>query len=248
MSTSEQAASHPDSSDRRTYIRRRGRMTRGQARALAMLQERYCIDPDAGLLDVPALFQRNAPLGLEIGFGMGHALLDWARERPDWNLLGSEIYEPGVGAALLGLQREGLDNVRLVAAPAEQLLERQLACGALDEVRIFFPDPWPKQRHHKRRLLQPQFVRTLTERMKVDATLWVATDWEAYAEWIVAVLDAQPGLTRLAEPRVTDAATAAAAESVHGRPRTRFETRGIKLGHRTWDLRYVRNRSSTPSR
>lgn len=234
--------------ERRTYVRRRGRMTRGQARALHLLAERFGIDPESGPIDLPALFQRSAPLGLEIGFGMGHALLDWARERPDWNLLGSEIYQPGIGAALLGLKREGLDNVRLVPAPAEHLLERQLAPGVLDEVRIFFPDPWPKLRHHKRRLLQPQFVRLLTERMAADGLLWVATDWEEYAQWIVAVLDAEPGLSAVAEPRVTTAAAAAAADLVDGRPRTRFEARGIKLGHRLWDLRYRRNCSSTPSR
>jgi tRNA (guanine-N7-)-methyltransferase len=223
-------------------------MTRGQARAMEALAGRYVLAADAGRFDLAAAFGRTAPLGLEIGFGMGHGLIEWARARPDWNLLGVEIYEPGVGAALLGLQREGLDQVRLVQAPAEEVLEHRLTPDVLDEVRIFFPDPWPKARHHKRRLLQPGFVRLLAERMRTDALLWVATDWDDYAEWMIAVLDAEPALARVAAPEITAADAAAVAESAHRRPRTRFEARGIRLGHRLWDLRYRRNSSRTASR
>jgi tRNA (guanine-N7-)-methyltransferase len=220
----------------RAYIRRRGRMTRGQARALEALSGRYVIAEGSSAIDLESVFERGAPapVGLEIGFGMGHALLEWARQRPDWNLLGVEIYEPGVGAALLGLQRDGLENVRLVQAPVENLLAR-LGPDALDEVRIFFPDPWPKARHHKRRLIQAEFLRVLAERMRPDALLWVATDWEDYATWMIEILDAEPAFSRAAEPQ-------------QDRPRTRFEARGIRLGHRLWDLRYRRNCSSTPSR
>jgi tRNA (guanine-N7-)-methyltransferase len=233
----------------RTYVRRRGRMTRGQARAMDALAGRYLLDSDrAEPLDVVAEFGRSAPLGLEIGFGMGHGLIAWAQERPDWNLLGVEIYEPGVGAALLGLEREGLDHVRLLQAPAEHVLEHRLAPATVDEVRIFFPDPWPKARHHKRRLVQPEFIRLLVNRMRTDALLWVATDWDDYAEWMVAVLDAEPALYRVTDPLVIAADAAVAFEPVHGRPRTRFEARGIRLGHRLWDLRYRRNSLSTASR
>jgi tRNA (guanine-N7-)-methyltransferase len=239
----------------RAYIRRRGRMTRGQARALEALSSRYRIAEGSAPIEPESVFARGsiAPLGLEIGFGMGHALLEWARQRPQWNLLGVEIYEPGVGAALLGLARDGLDNVRLVQAPAEHLLAR-LGAGVLDEVRIFFPDPWPKARHHKRRLVQREFLRVLAERMRGDALLWIATDWEDYAHWMVAILDADPAFSRVAEPQVTassapaDAGAGADAGATHGRPRTRFEARGIRLGHSLWDLRYRRNCSSTPSR
>jgi tRNA (guanine-N7-)-methyltransferase len=241
----------PAAPRRRTYIRRRGRMTRAQARALSELAPRYCVTPEA-LGDPVALFGRAAPLGLEIGFGMGQGLVAWARQRPDWNLLGAEVYEPGIGATLLGLAREGLDNVRLVDAPAEALLEEGVAPGCLDEVRIFFPDPWPKKRHHKRRLLQPDFAALLAERLAPGGLLWVATDWEPYAEWIVAVLDGEAGLEREAAPRVTEPGAAAGpaadavadsgADPVEDRPRTRFEARGLKLGHRVWDLRYRRKR------
>jgi tRNA (guanine-N7-)-methyltransferase len=231
----------------RAYIRRRGRMTRGQSRALEVLSGPYLIEEGTAPIAPGAAFGRDAPLGLEIGFGMGHALLEWAHQCRDWNLLGVEIYEPGVGAALLGIERDGLANVRLACAPAEQVLER-IGRDMLDEVRIFFPDPWPKARHHKRRLVQPEFVRRLVDHMRADALLWLATDWEDYAQWMMEILDAEPGLSRVAEPQVTPADAAADVESVHGRPRTRFEARGIRLGHQLWDLRYRRNRSSTPSR
>ncbi|MFW6092322.1 MAG: tRNA (guanosine(46)-N7)-methyltransferase TrmB [Pseudomonadota bacterium] len=211
-------------------------MTRAQARALETLSERYCLESGDGPLDPVRAFGRSAPLGLEIGYGMGQALLEWARERPDWNLLGVEVYQPGVGSALLGIEREALENVRLVEGPAEQLVEARLPPESLDEVRIFFPDPWPKKRHHKRRLIQSPFVATLAERLRPGALLWVATDWEPYAEWIVEVLDAEPSLIRQER------------ETAPARPRTRFESRGLARGHRVWDLRYQRKRSSTESR
>lgn len=214
----------------RTYVRRRGRMTRGQARAFAELADRYLLSATEPLLPPEAAFGRQAPLGLEIGFGMGHALLAWAAERPDWNLLGVDVYQPGVGAALLGLEREQLDNVRLIEAPAEHVLDVLLAPACLDEVRIFFPDPWPKKRHHKRRLVQPALARSLAERLRPGGALWLATDWEPYAHWMIEVLDAEPALERDREPRVT----------AERRTRTRFEHRGLSLGHRVWDLSYQR--------
>lgn len=230
-----------------TYVRRRGRMTRGQARALEQLAERFVLTlaelPDGSAADRPGrhrvgqeVFGRDAPLGLEIGFGMGHALLDWAVAAPDWNLLGVEVYQPGIGSALLGIERHGLDNLRLVEAAAEDVLEHALPRESLAEVRIFFPDPWPKKRHHKRRLIQPSLAAVIAERLEPGGLLWVATDWEEYAEWIVEVLDAEPLLVRERAPRVED------PDSLDetGRPRTRFEARGLRLGHRVWDLRYRR--------
>lgn len=202
-------------------------------------------------------------MGLEIGFGMGQALIQWAMERPDWNLLGIEVYQPGLGSAMLGLERHGIDNVRLLEAPAESVLEHRLAPACLDEARIFFPDPWPKKRHHKRRLIQPAFVSLIASRLKPGAVLWLATDWEPYGEWMVEVLDAEPALQRERAPRVA-ASEAGMCETCAGgtgdddgadpetggetRPRTRFESRGRALGHRVWDLRYLRRRASTPSR
>jgi tRNA (guanine-N7-)-methyltransferase len=210
-------------------------MTRGQARAFTELAPRFLLSAAQPLAEPGATFGRRAPLGLEIGFGMGHALLDWAAGQPQWNLLGVDVYQPGIGAALLGLEAHGLDNVRLIEAPAEHVLDVLLPPDCLDEVRIFFPDPWPKKRHHKRRLVQPALAQSLAERLRPEGALWLATDWEPYAHWMVEVLDAQPALQRDGEPRVTAGSTE--------RPRlTRFEHRGLRLGHRVWDLRYHRKR------
>jgi tRNA (guanine-N7-)-methyltransferase len=215
-------------------------LTRAQARALAELSGRYCLAPEDRLLDVSRIFGRDALVGLEIGFGMGHALIDWALERPHWNLLGLEVYQPGIGSAMLALERDGIVNVRLLEGPAEVVLESRLGAASLDEVRIFFPDPWPKKRHHKRRLLQPEFVTLLASRLRPDARLWVATDWDEYQHWIVDVLDAEPALLRDPEPVTGQHQTGAAAGTQ--RPRSRFECRGLRLGHQVWDLRYRRKR------
>ncbi len=233
----------------RTYVRRRGRQTRGQARALRELADRYLLDPTAAAdLDLARSFGRKAPLGLEIGFGMGQALVAWAQQRPEWNLLGVEVYQPGIGSAMLRLENAGSSNVRLLEAPAEWVLTHLVEPASLDEVRIFFPDPWPKKRHHKRRLVQPALARQVAERLRPGGLLWVATDWEDYAHWIIEVLDAEPGLAPRQPVRVEtepDAVTAdagAGARRAADRPLTRFEARGLRLGHRVWDLRYERKR------
>lgn len=217
----------------RAYIRRRGRMTAGQSRALAELG-RFVLDPGDGALDLDAAFGRSAPVGLEIGFGMGQALLAWAERRPDWNLLGLEIYQPGIGALLLGVERLLLENVRAMEAAAEVVLEHRLGPASLDEVRIFFPDPWPKKRHFKRRLIQPAFVALLAERLRPGGLLWLATDWMPYAEWMTEVLAGEPRLQR--EPE----GEAGLEESLQDRIQTRFEARGLRLGHQIRDLRYRR--------
>lgn len=202
-------------------------MTAGQARARSTL-DHLCLDPAVASFDPRVAFGRDAPLGLEIGFGMGQALLDWAERAPDWNLLGLEIYAPGVGSLLLGLAERNLRNVRAIEAPAEVVLDRHLAATLLDEVRIFFPDPWPKARHHKRRLVQPAFVASLAERLRPGGVLWLATDWAPYSDWMRAVLAGEPRFEPLA------------AEAAGARVETRFEARGLRLGHRIADLRYRR--------
>ncbi|MEZ5558489.1 MAG: tRNA (guanosine(46)-N7)-methyltransferase TrmB [Pseudomonadales bacterium] len=219
-------------------------MTRGQHRALDTLSPRFGLEPGDELIAPDQVFGRAAPLGLEIGFGMGQALLHWARACPNWNLLGAEVYQPGIGSLLLGLERERLEHVRVVERPAEDLLARNLPPDSLDEVRIFFPDPWPKKRHLKRRLIQPAFAQLLATRLKPDAVLWLATDWEPYAHWMLEVLDAVPCMRNDAGP----GCFAGVSSGTEARPQTRFEARGIRLGHGVWDLRYVRNRASTPSR
>lgn len=221
-------------------------MTRGQARALTELSPRYLAAFDNAALNPESLFGRPAPLGLEIGFGMGQALVDWALRCPDWNLLGIEVYQPGLGSAMLGLKGHGIDNVRLLEAPAEDVLAHGLADESLDEVRIFFPDPWPKKRHHKRRLLQPELAALLVRRLRPGGILWVATDWEDYAAWIRQVLDGEDALE--AAPAGTVSAADTADPAAGQRPLTRFEARGLRRGHRVWDLRYLRKRCSTASR
>jgi tRNA (guanine-N7-)-methyltransferase len=233
--------SDPGVAGQRTYLRRRGRMTRGQSRALAELSESYCVASGDELLDPVTVFGRTAPLGIEIGFGMGQSLVEWAVERPHWNLLGLEVYQPGIGSALLAFERHGISSVRLLEAPAERVLTDRLAPGSLDEVRIFFPDPWPKKRHHKRRLLQPRFAALLASRLRPDGVLWIATDWEDYGQWMVDVLDADAGFQRERAPRVGPRPLGGAEQAEH-RPRTRFEARGLQLGHQVWDLRYRRKR------
>jgi len=217
------------------YLRHRGRPTRAQLRAVADLGPQLIVGDRGGKLDWDREFGRRAPLGLEIGFGMGHALLDWAAQRPDWNLIGVEVYQPGIGALLLGVERLSLHNVRLLVEDARSVLESCFQPASLDEVRIFFPDPWPKKRHHKRRLIQPDFIARIAACMRADATLMLATDWQHYAESMLAVLDREPLLTNLA-------GAGCFASRPASRPATRFEERGRKLGHAVWDLAYVRNR------
>ncbi len=216
-----------------TYLRKRGRLTRAQARALASLGPEVLVPVDgAHRLDLPSLFSRPGPVGLEIGFGTGTALLDWAEASPDWNLLGIEVYEPGIGSLLKGMSERGIDNIRVISEDAVDVLEHAIAPGALDEVRVFFPDPWPKKRHRKRRLINPAFAAVLAERLSPGGRLRLATDWQDYADQMRAVLNAQP--------RLENEAGEGFAERFADRNITRFEARGQRLGHPVRDLSYRR--------
>ena len=215
----------------RTYLRRRGRITSGQARALASDGERLVRDATSAQ-SLSDWFGRTAPLGVEIGFGMGEALLHWAQTHQHWNLLGIDVYQPGVGALLLGAQRAELHNLRVLSMDANQAVAECFAPGTVQEVRIFFPDPWPKKRHHKRRLIQPEFVTALGECLAHDGRLLIATDWEPYAEAIRSVLDHAPGFRNLYPEQ-------SSAPRPPGRPVTRFEAKGTRRGHRVWDFAYA---------
>ena len=199
-------------------------MTRGQRRALATLANRYVVDPEPG--DWPREFGRAAPIGVEIGFGMGQALLDWAAAQPDMNLVGVDIYEPGIGALLAGIERGELPNVRVLWGEAEELLEAKFQPASIAETHIWFPDPWPKKRHHKRRLIRPAFTALLADRLAPGGILRIATDWAPYAAWIAQVLDAQS----LLQP----------AKPSSERSETRFEARGRRLGHEIREFHYQR--------
>ncbi len=203
----------------------------GQARALAELGPRFLIPYAESPLDLDAAFGRKAPKVLEIGFGMGETTARIAAEHPDIDYLGVEVHTPGVGALLKRIGELGLSNVRIIQHDAVEVVRHMLPVASLDGVHIFFPDPWHKKRHHKRRLIQPEFVRLLVSRLKTGAYLHLATDWEDYAWQILEVLTAEPLLVNTAE--------GFAARPTY-RPLTKFEQRGLRLGHKVWDLLFRR--------
>ncbi|MDW8324672.1 MAG: tRNA (guanosine(46)-N7)-methyltransferase TrmB [Burkholderiales bacterium] len=215
----------------RSYVLRAGRLGPGQARALTELGPRFLIPYRPEPLDLDAAFGRIAPKVLEIGFGMGETTARIAAEHPDTDYLGVEVHTPGVGALLKRIGELGLSNVRIVQYDAVEVLRHMLPPDSLDGVHVYFPDPWPKKRHHKRRLIQPDFVRLLASRMKPGAYLHLATDWEDYARQMLAVLSAEPMLTNTVEGYAPRPAW---------RPLTKFEQRGLRLGHGVWDLLFRR--------
>lgn len=220
----------------RTYVRRAGRVTRAQARALDELWPVFGV-ASHGTVDFRALFGRDAPRYLEIGFGMGDALAGMAAAHPERDYLGIEVHDAGVGRALRLVHEAGLRNVRLLHGDAVPVLRERIAPGALDAVLIFFPDPWPKKRHHKRRLIQPPLVRLLAERLAAGGLLHLATDWAPYAEQMLDVVEADGCFENLAGPGNT-------APGPGDRPATRFERRGERLGHDIVDLRFRRGGSA----
>jgi tRNA (guanine-N7-)-methyltransferase len=215
----------------RSYVLRQGRLTDAQRRARDELLPRFGVTFAHEPLDLDRVFGRAAPRILEIGFGMGETTARIAADHPENDYLCVEVHTPGVGSLLRRVGELGLINVRVVQHDAVEVVEHMIPPASLDGVHVFFPDPWPKKRHHKRRLIQPPFVRLLASRMKAGAYLHVATDWEDYALQILEVLSAEPLLTN------TAAGFAARPDT---RPRTKFEARGLRLGHRVWDLLFRR--------
>jgi tRNA (guanine-N7-)-methyltransferase len=217
----------------RSFVTRAGRITEAQVRALEDLWPKYGVEFAAETLDCDVAFGRRAPRTVEIGFGNGENLTRLAAAHPERDYLGIEVHRPGVGRLLLALEEGQLSNVRVVCHDAVEVLRGQIALQSLDEVVILFPDPWPKKRHHKRRLVQGAFIELVTERLRPDGILRMATDWQPYAEEMLAVLTANPQLRNLAPdgayvPRPTE------------RTATRFEKRGERLGHDVWDLAFCR--------
>jgi len=208
-------------------------MTHAQARALETLLARYQVPVSQTNERWSSWFGREAPLLLEIGFGMGHALLAAAQRHPEWNCIGVEVYRPGIGALLNAVADAELENVRIVEGDARNVLANMIAEGTLTRVMVFFPDPWPKSKHHKRRLINAEFAALVASRLIPGGELHVATDWEHYASSMQAVLGAQPGLESLSPPGQF-------AHRNEERPTTRFEARGVRLGHRVCDLAYRR--------
>ena len=213
----------------RSFVLRTGRMTAGQQEAYDTGWDQCGLSHEDGMLDAVQVFGRSGPLVLEIGFGMGHSLLAMAEAAPETNFIGVEVHTPGVGKLIQGMQERGVDNIRIYRHDAVEVLRDCIPAQSLDTVQIFFPDPWHKRRHQKRRLIQANFLEQLRIYLKPGGLLHLATDWEDYAKQMITLLDAAPGY-----------------ENCHGvgqyaprpefRPLTKFEKRGERLGHGVWDL------------
>lgn len=217
----------------KSFVMRAGRMTEGQKKGHDQGWPRFGLDLDAGLQDFDAVFGRQAPRTFEIGFGMGHSLLEMAAAAPEQDFIGVEVHRPGVGALLNGLLTQQLSNVRVYSCDALEVLRQCVADASLDRVLLFFPDPWHKARHHKRRIVQPEFAELIRSKLKVGGVLHMATDWEPYAEYMLEVMSVAPGYRNQASderyvPRPEE------------RPITKFERRGERLGHGVWDLKFER--------
>jgi len=216
----------------RSYVLRAGRITRAQRRALQELLPRWGLPYSSAVLDLDAAFGRRAPRVMEIGFGDGGNLLELAANSPKTDFIGVEVHAPGIGRCLMGIELGALANVRVIAHDAVEVLGAQIGAGSLDEVLLYFPDPWPKKRHHKRRIVQPAFVSLVADCLKPGGAFRLATDWEPYAEWMLAAI--------ASEPRLANAAPDGRFNEASLRAATKFEARGRRLGHRVYDLEYRR--------
>jgi tRNA (guanine-N7-)-methyltransferase len=225
------ADSAPGTRPIRSYVLRAGRMGSGQVRALEELGPHFILPFEPKTPDWDAIFGRSAPRVLEIGFGMGAATAEIAIARPDTDFIGVEVHPPGVGALLQRIAQSGIDNVRIVQHDAVQVLQQMVAPASLAGVHVYFPDPWPKKRHHKRRLIQPPLVALLASRLAPGAYVHCATDWQPYAEQMLQVIHDEPNLANTSYGYAT---------RPDWRPLTKFEQRGMKLGHGVWDLLFVR--------
>ena len=223
--TTRQTPEHPRAI--RSFVLRQGHMTAAQQRAIDTLWPRYGLDYRAENLDLAQTFGRAAPKVLEIGFGMGTATAEIARRLPDTDFLAADVHGPGVGNLLKLIEEQGIANIRVMRHDAVEIVENMLADNSLDGIHIFFPDPWHKKRHHKRRLIQAPFVAKLLPKLKSGGYIHLATDWEEYAAQMLDVLRAFPGLENTAEGYAPTPAY---------RPETKFEARGKRLGHGVWDL------------
>ncbi len=218
----------------RSFVRRTGRMTPAQARARTELWPQFGLDYTEKPLDLDAVFGRTVVKILEIGFGNGESLVLAATEDPDSDFLGIEVHEPGIGHCMIHANNAAIKNLRIIAHDAIEVLQHQIADGSLTRVNLYFPDPWPKKRHYKRRIIQSDFLQLIAQKLNVGGTLHIATDWQNYAEHIDEIL-ADSALFQLDERREH------AGDQPLQRYGTRFETRGLRKGHKIWDWRFIRN-------
>jgi tRNA (guanine-N7-)-methyltransferase len=217
----------------RSFVLRAGRMTPAQDRALTEIWPSYGLDLDDRTLDLDSIFGRRAPRCLEIGFGVGEVIGSLAENNAHIDYVGIEVHRPGVGRLLLRAAHSGVRNLRVICQDAVEVLKEHIAADSFDEILVFFPDPWHKKRHHKRRLIEPHFVASLAAKLRCGGVLRLATDWQEYAEQMLAVCNANPQLASLS----ADATYVARPDF---RPPTRFERRGARLGHAVWDLAYTK--------
>ena len=214
-----------------SFVRRAGRMTASQKRALETLWPDYGIEYSDGVLDLATIFGRDAPRVLEIGFGNGDSLVDLASRMPERDFLGVEVHEPGVGHCLIRSREAGINNLRLIVHDAVEVLEQRIPKASINRINLYFPDPWPKKRHHKRRIINPGFVALCARALTPGGSLHIATDWKNYAEHIDEILKSSTQFN-LVERREHD------GDEPLDRPQTKFERRGLRHGHRIWDWRY----------
>jgi tRNA (guanine-N7-)-methyltransferase len=217
----------------KSFVMRAGRMTEGQQRGLDQGWPKFGLQLEDGLRDFDQVFGRSAPRTFEIGFGMGHSTLEMAAASPEQDFIGVEVHRPGVGALLNGLMTQNLSNMRVYSCDALEVLRNCVADASLDRVLLFFPDPWHKAKHNKRRIVQPAFAELVRQKLKAGGVLHMATDWQPYAEYMLEVMNVAPGYQNQAEdgqyvPRPME------------RPTTKFERRGERLGHGVWDLKFQR--------
>jgi len=217
----------------RSFVRREGRLTTGQQNALDTLWPKYGIDMSDTALDLGSIFGNEQPVILEIGFGNGDSLAQMAMANPGLNYLGIEVHRPGVGHLLYLIEEQGIENLRIMSEDAVEIIRNQIREQALTGVQLFFPDPWPKKKHHKRRIVQPEFVKLLASRLKPGGFFHLATDWENYAEHMLEVMSA-------AEDFENSTKEGDFIPRPDTRPLTKFEQRGQRLGHGVWDLLYIR--------
>ncbi|UVO18387.1 tRNA (guanosine(46)-N7)-methyltransferase TrmB [Stutzerimonas stutzeri] len=217
----------------KSFVMRAGRTTLGQQRGIELGWPKFGLELSDGLRDFDQVFGRQAPRTFEIGFGMGHSTLEMAAAAPEQDFIGVEVHKPGVGALLSGLLSQNLQNVRVYSCDALEVLRECVADASLDRVLLFFPDPWHKSRHHKRRIVQPAFAELIRQKLRIGGVLHMATDWQPYAEHMLEVLSAAPGYRNLA-------ADGAYVPRPAERPVTKFERRGERLGHGVWDLKFQR--------
>ncbi|MDG1462209.1 MAG: tRNA (guanosine(46)-N7)-methyltransferase TrmB [Gammaproteobacteria bacterium] len=211
----------------RSFVQRTGRMTEGQKRAFDLLWEKYGIDYQAAQLDIIKVFGRDHKRTLEIGFGNGTSLATTAAKFPDIDFIGIEVHEPGVGRCMINAEEKKLKNLKFFCHDAIEILRDQFPNNSVDTINLFFPDPWHKKRHHKRRIVQAEFIATLSSKLHSGGIFHVATDWPPYAEHIHEVMAEQKSLQ-------------AVEGNIPWRPETRFENRGVKLGHKIWEQIYVK--------